>query len=166
MAKFVVGKPEEVTRYVSARQQRAKPKAKMQPPLTPMIDVTFQLLIFFLVATEFRQPEGNIPGTLPQAPIAADQPAVDFLDPLKITIRPGSGSVEVIYELEGAGFQINDPERLYEQLRSYRKAHGDSKEIPVIIHPLYTVPWNLVVDAFNQAIRAGYESITFAHGGT
>ena len=31
---------DETVHYVSAREKRVKPKAKMQPPLTPMIDVT------------------------------------------------------------------------------------------------------------------------------
>jgi len=39
--------------------------AKPQTPMTPMIDVTFQLLLFFIMTFEFRQSEGMIPGTLP-----------------------------------------------------------------------------------------------------
>ena len=34
--------------------------------MTPMIDVTFQLLLFFLLTCEFRESEGMIPGTLPK----------------------------------------------------------------------------------------------------
>ena len=36
----------------------------IQPPLTPMIDVTFQLLLYFLLTTEFREDEGQIPGSI------------------------------------------------------------------------------------------------------
>ena len=35
--------------------------------LTPMIDVVFQLLIFFLVAAKFEEEERNMPLPLPQA---------------------------------------------------------------------------------------------------
>ena len=52
-AKKILG--DETTHYESARKKRARPKAKMQPPLTPMIDVTFQLLLFFLLSFTFRQ---------------------------------------------------------------------------------------------------------------
>jgi len=167
MAKFEVGKPEEVGHYQSARQQRALPKPRMQPPLTPMIDVTFQLLLFFLLTTEFRVAEGNIPGTLPQAPSAATATPEEVpLDPVKILVRPaGELLQQAVFEIEGAAFQLASPEKLYEQLVSRRKQAGGSKEIPVVIHPRYDVRWDFVVEAFNQAVRAEYKNITFAHGG-
>lgn len=44
---------------------RRKPPAAMALDLTPMIDVTFMLLIFFLVATTFRQVERRLAVELP-----------------------------------------------------------------------------------------------------
>ncbi|MFP4052771.1 MAG: ExbD/TolR family protein [Phycisphaerae bacterium] len=41
-------------------------KTKFRLSMTPMIDVTFQLLIYFLLATTLIVAEGQIPGNLPR----------------------------------------------------------------------------------------------------
>jgi biopolymer transport protein ExbD len=40
--------------HVSQRTKRGRLKPKMAPPLTPMIDVTFLLLLYFLLTINFR----------------------------------------------------------------------------------------------------------------
>ncbi len=45
--------------------------------LTPMIDVVFQLLIFFMLATTFLDPEKEIEIALPEALSGAETEAVD-----------------------------------------------------------------------------------------
>lgn len=47
------------------RKRRRQPE-QAAPNLTPMIDVTFQLLIFFILATRFRTPEENHRVQLPR----------------------------------------------------------------------------------------------------
>jgi len=51
--------------YLPERKKRKREDVKLQPPLTPMIDVTFQLLLYFLLTYSVRKDEGQIPGTLP-----------------------------------------------------------------------------------------------------
>ncbi len=43
------------------------PKHIEQPNMTPMIDIVFNLLIFFLCAGNFNQPEGLLPSRLPKS---------------------------------------------------------------------------------------------------
>ena len=49
--------------------------AKMQPPMTPMIDVTFNLLIFFILTPSFDQTEGYLTTNLPttSGPVAGQK---------------------------------------------------------------------------------------------
>jgi biopolymer transport protein ExbD len=54
--------------------------------LTPMIDVVFLLLIFFLVATRFEQEERDMDVDLPQASQA--QPTVNESQEIFVTITP------------------------------------------------------------------------------
>lgn len=57
--------------------------------LTPMIDVVFQLLIFFLIGTKFRVPEGELEAYLPRdegPPTALHKPLVDIKE-VRITLR-------------------------------------------------------------------------------
>ncbi len=154
---------ETAKRYKSQRKKRGKSKPRIQPPLTPMIDVTFQLLLFFLLTMEFRQAEGTIPGTLPQKTpaVAAD---VMPLKPIRITIRPsGVSSKGASYEMSGHSLGINNPQELYEYLVAQKKRFGD--ELPIIIHPQPNVAWEYAVEAFNQAVRARFKNIGFTSGG-
>jgi biopolymer transport protein ExbD len=45
--------------------QKPAEARRMQPPLTPMIDCTFNLLIFFLLAPSFSLSEGYLTTNLP-----------------------------------------------------------------------------------------------------
>lgn len=143
------------TRYVSLRKRR-RGQTRMQPPLTPMIDVTFQLLIYFLLTATFREAEGQIPGSLPQtAGVTAGQKA-EF-EPTKVLLVPIGTSDELVeYRIEG-GEATQDAEKLYQDLR-VRKEQLDA---PLVISVNPRVRWEYVVEAFNQAVRAEYEDIGF-----
>jgi biopolymer transport protein ExbD len=129
----------------------------MQPLLTPMIDVMFQLLLFFLLTSTFRQAEGQIPGMLPQrqAGSGLDQTIVK---PIRIVILPAERDEGAVYQLAGAAAPLNNPQELYRELASRRQAYG-SDEVPVAIQPRWDVPWQYVVEADNQAHRAGFKTI-------
>jgi biopolymer transport protein ExbD len=128
----------------------------MQPLLTPMVDVAFQMLLFFLLTTCFRASEGQIPGTLPQAGVRGGGLDQAIVKPIHITLRPSESGV--IYELSGSAVGLTDAEELYRQLISRQQAIG-SDEVPVIIQPRWDVPWRYVVEADNQAHRARFKTI-------
>jgi biopolymer transport protein ExbD len=143
------------TRYVSLRKRR-RGQTRMQPPLTPMIDVTFQLLIYFLLTATFREAEGQIPGSLPNTSGVTAGQKVEF-EPTKVHLVPRGVSNELVeYRIEG-GEASSDPQKLYEDLR-IRKEQLDA---PLVIQVNKEVRWEFVVEAFNQAIRAEYEDIGF-----
>ena len=158
-SKKVVG--DDTVHYVSARTKRERPKPKMQPPLTPMIDVTFQLLLFFLLSFTFREAEGNIPGTLPEEGTGGVA-AQEMLDrPIIVNLRPTGDRREfVIYEISELSVSPRDAKELYAQLVMRRGQLG--KQVPVVIKPRGDVRWQFVVEAFNQAVRAQFENIGFA----
>ena len=58
------------------RPRRRREEEKAVPDLTPMIDVTFQLLIFFILCTRFRVDENNMRVNLPanEGEIKSDNP--------------------------------------------------------------------------------------------
>ena len=145
----------DVARY------RSGSKPKVQPPLIPMIDVTFLLLFYFMLATTFRLQEGQIPGRLPQSGGIVSGYVVE-LKPINILLRPsGKDRLGCIYEIRGQGTGITSPSQLYATLVAWRNAVG-SREIPLIIQPRKDVRWRYVVEAFNQAVRAEFENIGFA----
>ena len=48
----------------ASREAAQRKRKSFQPPLTPMIDVTFLLLVFFILTSTFRQMEGQLPGAI------------------------------------------------------------------------------------------------------
>jgi biopolymer transport protein ExbD len=57
-------------------------------PMTPMIDIVFQLLVFFLLTFRIVTSEGDFHVRMPRAP-RADVPAVDQLPPLTVRLIAG-----------------------------------------------------------------------------
>jgi biopolymer transport protein ExbD len=159
-AKTVPG--DQTVHYTPPRKTRGKGQVRMQPPLTPMIDVTFQLLLFFLLTCEFRESEGNIPGTLPaKGNIVLQQRQTPPPDPIRIRLRPSADRAAAHYEMTGVPVVINSPAELYGYLKQRQEQVG-SDEVPVVILPAEDVPWEFVVEAFNQAVRARFLKIGFA----
>ena len=151
----------ETGRYVSARKQRAKsdPAAKMQPPLTPMIDVVFQLLLFFLLATTFVKMEGKIQAKLPRIKGTATIKVM----PIKVRLTAvGTEGDGVQIAIEGSDESIPDFEKFHAILANERQRYGaTSGKVPVIIRPESDVAWQHALNAFNQAVRAKFEDVAF-----
>jgi biopolymer transport protein ExbD len=147
---------DESVHHVSQRQKRGRGPTKMQPPLTPMIDVTFQLLLFFILTMQFRQAEGQIPADLPQEGQGTAETVT--LEPVDIYVRAGLSDAMPSIEIGGVQVMIRDWEELHTQLvglvqQSYETA---------VINPDADVSWNHVVNAYNQAVRAKFKSVNFA----
>ena len=130
--------------------------------MTPMIDVTFQLILFFILTFEFRESEGAIPATLP---VDGPPPGTVILlpDPIQIRVLPSADRLSARYELTGVTTAITSVRELGDLLRLRQEQLG-SREAPVVIYPNPDVPWGFVVEAFNQAKRAKFERIGFAQG--
>lgn len=143
------------TKKTVDRPPRRTPK--MHSPLTAMIDVTFQLLLFFLLTFTFRQAEGQLPGSLP-----AEGPGPIDVDRLRITLRPtGPNRTGVAYEVEGYPRLIRTPMALGEVLEGFAAIDG-GRQTQVIIQPRGDVQWRWAVEAFNQAVRARFRRVYFA----
>ena len=161
---------EAVHHLVSERQKRNKKKGKpkMQPPLTPMIDVVFQLLLFFLLGCRFIQEEGQIHANLPNL---SGEPAPSLKkDPIKIQLSPvGDNDEGVRFEISGLHNEaVGDVSEVYDRLRLIKQkvdSQSVESEIPVIITPRGRVRWKFVVGALNQAIAAKYKSVSFSAPG-
>jgi len=144
-----------------SKKTKRKDSPKMQPRMTPMIDVTFQLLLFFILTCEFRESEGMIPGTLPsKGSIAQEVSDTPPPDPIQIKVIPSADRLSASYELTGVGVAISLRE--LGPLLQARQEQIGSREVPIVIFPNQDVPWGFVVEAFNQAKKANFEKIGFA----
>jgi biopolymer transport protein ExbD len=148
-----------------AISRRGRPRMSLN--LTPMIDVVFQLLVYFLVSTNFARGEQVYRVDLPsRSDGAAADPFTLDQEPLRIEIAPASDGLVTI-RIPGPWPQPADFEALFEFLDG-RRLDGENPaglfavDHPIVIDPAPSVRWDRTVDAFNAAVRAGYERVSFA----
>ena len=132
--------------------------------LTSMIDVVFLLLIFFMVATEFRRAEASFPMDLPEQ----GRNVVEVLDeePLVIQVDSAGGSAsDIRLHLEGAWDPIGTLEELKKFLRENRADGFGSSGLftpdhPILIRPRSDTRWDHAMSAYNAAVLSRYTNIT------
>lgn len=156
----------ETVHHVGSRERRKREPAKVgQLNLTSMMDVTFQLLIFFVLTAQFVIDEGILPADLPQGAAASE--SVDLpKEPLTLKLR--SVNDECIIEIAGSQTLRNsDFKELYERLNGWRLDESNPSGVympdnPIVIQPTGKVRWGDVVNTFNQCARAKYVNVNFA----
>ncbi len=120
--------------------------------LTPMIDVTFQLLIFFVCANTWSHVESAEQLALP-APIRSAQDAAQVERPrLTINLRP-SGELLVMGRVESR-------ERLAVLVQAESRRHGDRLEVVLRAHR--DVPFARTQEVFKVLAQAGVRKVRFA----
>jgi biopolymer transport protein ExbD len=130
--------------------RRRSPDAGLN--LTPMIDVTFQLLIFFVCANTWSHVESSEPLSLP-APIASASEAKHSDRPrLTINLR-ADGSLLL-------GAQPITRERLGEVLKREVRLHGQLLEVILRAHK--ETPYEHTQQVFRTCSDAGVKSVRFA----
>lgn len=157
---------EDVVHHVSGRKKRGPKAANMQLNMTSMIDIVFQLLIYFIITASFAQGEGIITAKFPQgtgqAPTEEDPPD----RPLRIRITP-HGEAGYRLAIDGISAPTNFKE-LAGTLINLQYAPDQGREgaykpdNPVVIKPEGLVRWTHVVNAFNAAVKAKYSNVAFA----
>ena len=129
--------------------------------IAPMIDVTFLLLIFFLVTTTFERAEGILASRLPKD--TGLTPAVALpISPIIVHLSQ-VGPEGDDYAIRIDNFQ-NVPANFIELAEYFRQIQqwpGFDEETPVIIVASDAVRWDHVVGAWNAAVRAGCKNIAF-----
>ena len=118
--------------------------------ITPLIDVVFLLLIFFMVSTTFEK-ETQIRVELPEA---AGEKAETHPKELEITIdRHG---VFYVNRLEVINTKIDTLKQ------AISKAVGEQRDLPVIINADARTPHQAVMTAMDAASQLGLLHMTFA----
>ena len=132
--------------------------------LTAMIDVVFLLLIYFMVATEFKTAEESFPMDLPlrnhgQVITLDNEPLVIFVE------SAGEGSSDLRVRLKGPWEPISSLHELSAFLRT-NKAGGFgsgglfAEHHPILIKPSNETRWDHAIATYNTVASALYTNIT------
>jgi biopolymer transport protein ExbD len=126
---------------------------RKQPPdvnLTPLIDVVFLLLIFFMVSTTFER-ESQIKVQLPEA---AAQEAVEQEEEI----------LDITIDVEGR-FYVNQREVVNTDVdtlkRAIAKEIGDKQDLPVVITADANASYQAVIRAMDASSQLGLNQISF-----
>ncbi len=162
---FVV-EDEAVLEHKSLRDRRGRPRGRLSLNLTAMIDVVFLLLIYFMVATEFKTGEEVYRLDLPENLQSNQQRDPFELDeqPLRISVASvGLGVNDYRIRLEGPYRQP----QTFAELTEFLRPDSDTGKLfqedhPIIIEPTSTTRWEHAMEAFNSAAMQRYTNIIFA----
>jgi biopolymer transport protein ExbD len=125
--------------------------------MTPMIDVTFQLLIFFLVTFRFRETEGKIQSDLPQDSVQA---MANDVEQVHILVLRTGDKVELQINKENYGQDFKAAE---DRLRALKERFTRSNTPHIfILDASQDVAFQQVITAINTCIRAGIPDLSFA----
>ena len=129
---------------------RPAPKESADINLTPLIDVVFLLLIFFMVSTTFNR-ESELSIELPAASAEAQARRPD--------------SIEVAIDVTGR-YYVNGRQLLNTQSKTLRRAlttaAGENATPPIIISADAKTPHQAVVQVMDAARALGFVRLTFA----
>ncbi len=130
-------------------------------PMTPMIDVVFNLLIFFVVTATGSPPEKLMPADLPASGAITTQvdptPRESWVTDiwLKLNVDGSDNALQV--DMNGTLYQ--DLNQLKNNLRALAEV---SPENPVVLDIAPSVQMEQLVDVWDTCIAAGFQSVSFA----
>lgn len=135
----------------------ARRGAAVDSTMTPMIDVIFQLQIFFLCTAGFALPESILPTQLPDTGAAESKIVAKPLD-MEI--------VRIQLRGQGAGFTVELNQRrltgMDELLTKLETLGAVSSDLPVVLDIGPEVMIENVVKVFDRCLAAGLRKINFA----
>ena len=172
-----------MARKVSSTSEKIKEEVTMD--FTPMIDVTFQLLIFFMLTIKFKILEGKLESLLPLDKGLASTPATieteDVEIILKVTEETKSraskervvryfrnasntpfGTSTSVWDEDKKAFKCDPPdtlEKIKQHLVNVRKSSPESK---AKINAWPEVPADRVVNVLNMMIEAEFKDISYS----
>jgi len=132
-----------------------RPVRKQSPELnlTPLIDVVFLLLIFFMVSTTFQKDaaiEVELPGVSPETSSPQEEPVKS----IELTVdRDGN------YFVNEKALVNNSMDNL---VRAIEREAGERRDMPFIINADADASHQSVIRVMDAAGSSGFQKITFA----
>ena len=136
-------------------EQAAREETTMQ--MTPMIDVTFLLLIFFMCSIKFKLLDGKLAAYLPRDVGVNATPADEMLEKIDIDIKL-SDSARHGFTMAINGKKMPTLSRFCDAVGDYRRKDPEAK---ATIYAHKGVQYGHVVKVVNECLRARMTQITF-----
>jgi biopolymer transport protein ExbD len=139
------------------RKKRTKIE-EVEVDMTPMIDVTFQLIIFFICTIKFKTLEGKLETQLPKDVGVNSQPVDVLLDKVEIYIIKDPSMTDGFYVALN-GLKMPNLTTLQTKLKQMK---GVNPEVKATLYPQKGVDYSMVVRVVDECISADMLDLTFA----
>ena len=123
--------------------------------MTPMIDVVFQLLIFFMCGMKFKTQEGRLEAYLPATAKDSTPPVETPIEVRVQLIMKSDNEVGILIQ----GARCPSFALLYAKLADLGRV---SRALPVVIDGAPDVPYAAVLTALDACVSAKLTKISFA----
>jgi biopolymer transport protein ExbD len=150
------------------RKRREETPVDVTLPITPMLDMSFQLLSFFILTFHPMPTEGQLAINLPKID-AADKPQDDPTPPedkkdeYTVTLIAGSSGEVANISMKGPSADLGNIRNfadLYDQLKKIPKPAGKGAEgVAITIEASNDLIYARLIEVMDLCKKAGYESV-------
>jgi len=150
------------------RQRREETPVDVTLPITPMLDMSFQLLSFFIITFHPMPTEGQLSVNLPKVD-AADKPQDDPTPPedkkdeYTVTLIASSSGDLASISMKGPTGEmgnIRNTADLYDQLKKIPKPPGRGAEgVAITVEASNDLVYARLIEVMDLAKKAGYDSV-------
>ncbi len=139
------------------RTELSDRESKME--MTPMIDVTFLLLIFFMCTLQFKTLEGKLSAFLPKDAGLSVNPEIPIEEVRVLMSTPAEAAESQVltYRVGPSSF----PSLAAVQAR-LEHLHAADEARPLTLEPSGPVPYGEVVRLLDHVLLAGFSDVRFA----
>jgi biopolymer transport protein ExbD len=155
---------------VSRKNRRASDApVDTELPITPMLDMTFQLMAFFIMTFKPQDTEGQLPILLPKDDasknsVASPEIPPDEVDDYKLGVYSTSGRVDSLTLKVGASQEAFSGPTMFETLRQKLSAFKKPTDRPakITIESTDQLRYAELIRMMDECKKAGFESVGIA----
>jgi biopolymer transport protein ExbD len=141
---------------------RSRGDVDIDSAMTPMIDVVFLLLVFFVWTASFQVVEQMLPAEL------SSQMGTDQATPLEPPLEKDLEDIVIGVSFDGKAAWTLNGQPLSDAATVERRLASIARVDPaatVIVHPAPEVPLEYVIETYDAAKLTGFTSVSFAVNG-
>jgi biopolymer transport protein ExbD len=146
------------------RVKSSGPMCDFDRTVTPMVDVVFQLLVFFVLASGGKIAERTLSTALASGSVASvvPQPAVASERTTEIWLHLRRDSADRVTTVRVNNAESGELSRLPDALRGAKGADSSGSSSSIILDVPGNIPWGDVIRAYDACRSAKFRAINFA----